>query len=102
MNHTPGPWKLRNDGPPFNDICGPNGKIIATAFPHYHDPLKAIAIAEANARLIAAAPEMLAALQQAIARADKNLERYDSRDEECQKDYDLCVAAIVKATGAPP
>ena len=59
--HTPGPW---NFGRTSLDVYAPEtGKHIATA----HLPLGWLseerAIAEANARLIAAAPDLLAALE---------------------------------------
>jgi hypothetical protein len=50
--HTPGPWFAHNIG------LGPNGEGPFT-YPLGTDPDKAAA----NARLIAAAPDMLAALQ---------------------------------------
>ena len=50
--HTPGPWFAHNMG------LGPNGEGPFT-YPLGTDPDKAAA----NARLIAAAPDMLAALQ---------------------------------------
>jgi hypothetical protein len=50
--HTPGPWFAHNIG------LGPNGEGPFT-YPLGNDPDKAAA----NARLIAAAPDLLAALQ---------------------------------------
>ncbi len=53
-----------------------------------------------NARLSAAAPEMLAALKHAIALADENLEKhFTGRTGECAKAYAMCAAAIAKAEG---
>lgn len=54
-----------------------------------------------NSVLYEAAPDMLAALKRAVARADEGLPRYKSRTPECQADYDACVAAIAKAEGRP-
>ncbi len=67
--HTPGPWNWgESDDHKAADICPARGEIIArvnkagfisadvmAAFPH-----------EANARLIAAAPEMMLAIQSAM------------------------------------
>ena len=100
--HTPGPWtnedglvngiesRKRGVGTPSLDI------FDAAEWPH---ELQNEALA--NARLIAAAPEMLAALICAVNRADENLKHYSMRDDDCAKDYAMCVAAIAKATAAP-
>lgn len=58
---------------------------------------------KADARLIAAAPDLLKALQTAVRLADANCQIWDGaprRTPECQAVYDQCVAAIAKATGA--
>lgn len=48
-----------------------------------------------------AADDMLAALKQAIWRADEEAKGYGGlRTDECQADYDMCVAAVKKAEGA--
>ena len=66
--HTPGPW--RSDSPYVSAPSGAHRKIVADC---YQDPSwrDSIAISDdeciANARLIAAAPELLAALEQALA-----------------------------------
>jgi hypothetical protein len=60
--------------------------------------------AEANARLIASAPEMLSALKASIKLADRNEWKKGAggkvpRTPKCQAVYDQCVAAIKKAEG---
>lgn len=88
--HTPGPWAV--------DVM-PGEVVVYEAV-----TLKNIDICKmggnnndgANARLIAAAPDMLAALQASIALADKNRPRFDVRGAECQSVYDMCVSAIAK------
>ena len=72
--YTLGPWHARGPSQPDNtggrDWCvlDDDGKIIAECFEHvgFSDDRKTYAVrpAEANARLIAAAPEMLEALEQ--------------------------------------
>ncbi len=59
MKHTPGPWRARKGFDPQWHICGPNGDfhIIATTN-HGND--------EANATLLAAAPDMKEALKKVI------------------------------------
>ena len=65
--HTPGPW--RSDSPYVSAPSGAHRKIVADCSqdPSWRD---SIAISDdeciANARLIAAAPELLAALEQAL------------------------------------
>lgn len=60
--HTPGPW--REDGLPIDDyrtIIDEQGNELCEVTPHN---------GEANARLIAAAPDMLAALRECLAYMD--------------------------------
>jgi hypothetical protein len=78
--HTPGPWFAHNIG------LGPNGEGPFT-YPLGTDPDKAAA----NARLIAAAPDMLAALQMHDA-----LPAWPDR-EALIKAMDATRAAIAKA-----
>lgn len=62
--HTPGPWRaeIGHDGPEWNILtdkeCRDDEWEVATAWPHHG--------AEANAKLIAAAPKMLEALQEVV------------------------------------
>lgn len=78
--HTPGPWFAGKPGPMRHcNVYGPENTHIATANhligghgPEWIDnPDMAIGEAEANARLIAAAPEMAEALRELL--ADKYL-----------------------------
>lgn len=71
MKHTPGPWTLGRSG--YNDnlqyryvIQSPT-RLVANAFGVADEPAEE---AEANARLIAAAPELLAACLACLARED--------------------------------
>jgi hypothetical protein len=106
MTHTPGPWEIdRNQGDDEFRHCG-----ITTVAKNDHGGHETIATvsmtppwdvetydwcilpenAEANARLIAAAPEMLAALKGISSRWD---------DEDA---WEAVEAAIAKATGGEP
>ncbi|MFC4232155.1 hypothetical protein ACFOW1_09650 [Parasediminibacterium paludis] len=100
-NHTPGPWILTN---------GTHGIYVHVINEAAKYPYKIIAQYEfnevdalANAKLIAAAPDMLEALQAAIKLSDENLAAnltagYDAtRTPECQAVYDQVKAAIEKA-----
>ncbi len=91
--HTPGPWtvsgcKLGNSAMVTHGNDGTFSPVIATV----HDDGTRLP-AEANARLIAAAPELLAALRE----ADLELERADIYPADTKA---RIRAAIAKATGA--
>jgi hypothetical protein len=61
--HTPGPWEIRS-GNGLSFLIWPQGRPTAIAVV----PGKAGTSAEANARLLAAAPDLLAACKVALAR----------------------------------
>ena len=86
-NHTPGPWYTMGAGVYTGSAQNDNIAHIATA--HFYgvpgDPM-------ANARLIAAAPELLAALQLLV--------RGDGQPDECARAMRAARAAIARATGA--
>ncbi len=88
--HTPGPW--HHTGREFNDVRDSDDELVAVAL-HLRvgQPQRSVQEAEANARLIAAAPELLEALQQALEFVDG------------WKELSWCAparAAIAKATGS--
>jgi|WetSurMetagenome_2_1015567.scaffolds.fasta_scaffold366731_2 hypothetical protein len=62
--HTPGPWETSSNAKGQWDICGPDaGDMIVD--------LKDCENAEANARLIAAAPDLLNTLEWALEQLNK-------------------------------
>ena len=66
--HTPGPWKLREDGEANSwAVLGPNDNWLLS-FLHNGEQLSEKQ--RANARLIAAAPDLLAAAKRIVARID--------------------------------
>lgn len=98
--HTPGPWKAEPSG--YGSVISKDGKSMVAVwpeglggptFPH-----------EANARLIAAAPDMLSALSAAVesgmvpvsSMKDGGASKYSRQVEVA----DQIRAAIAKATGA--
>lgn len=83
---TPGPWAVESD----TDIVSNSGDFVASC----HEPESGVGTAReyANARLIAAAPELLAALQ-AI------MDDPDAVDHILHLDAVAADAAIAKATG---
>lgn len=97
--HTPGPWKIKGADivgeryvcELFNwsvEPCAPQYSEINAAFEAEHN---------ANARLIAAGPELLEALKQAT----RELERIDGGDDAnpSLEVIDIARAAIAKAEG---
>lgn len=87
MKHTKGPWKIGVKQPkPI--IYGPSGEQIADL----RDPMLFEDENQANAHLIAAAPEMLEALEA--------VDRAWAGDGICMSEaIDLCLTAINKAKG---
>jgi hypothetical protein len=97
MKHTPSYWRL-DLGKTSNDIWH-DGELIALIFKG-----EDIETADANARLMASAPEMLKALQFALERLEEvRLEqRYDHKTFDWDGNdiaIDMARAAIAKATG---
>lgn len=86
MSHTPGPWKASEfmEGAGLEIVA--DGRCIARAYP--------VLQRDANARLIAAAPELLAALKAVV------LAEFGSLDHPQIKDapmWSKAIAAIAKA-----
>lgn len=103
---TPGPWKIGAHPPNGEQTIGtPKGLMVAVATTGAGVPTKA------NARLIAAAPELLEALQGALLLIEEQVMKLEWEFGECreieaiEKDGDLPAAvinaraAIAKATG---
>jgi hypothetical protein len=96
MNHTPGPWKISHGGTIEDDgfsIVTDNAaarhiKVITESWPYSIVDRQHREELSANARLIAAAPELLAAL-----------ESYVGKFGNCGKVYEAGRAAIEKAKG---
>lgn len=90
MTHTPGPWFVNGDCVEADGPEGPRDVTVAVVHGHPHNTVRA-----ANARLIAAAPELLAALKELVAYDDGSNEPEDYGYEVLQR----CKAAIAKAEG---
>lgn len=95
--HTPGPWQYDTfEGGPVAAIVEPDGTHIADISTLLNSTAhSALAV---NARLIAAAPELLAALQALVGEAD--LGELD-HDDDTRALLDTARAAIERATGVP-
>jgi hypothetical protein len=94
--HTPGPWRVRGGAAKVfaYDIVGPNGEDIGYANSSDGADEPAMYPVEANARLIAAAPDLIEALRGIleIGKRDLSNPKYDGY-------FASAVAAIAKAEG---
>ena len=98
-NHTPGPWTIEKSTRTDHHIIA-GRRWIATASNHdFHPTQKENERTIANARLIAAAPDLLAALVALVGEAD--LGEVDLDDDDRAK-LEQARAAIAKATGGQP
>lgn len=107
--HTPGPWETRRAVTPDNTggydwAITKDGKVLAEAFENVGYATDGETYdkrpAQANARLIAAAPELLEALEEARELVCKTW--CDERDTDCPHCLECqdAQAAIARATGA--
>jgi hypothetical protein len=90
--HTPGPWEIRDSevlGGPFGYCIDTDSFVVAEV---YDDATELPALA--NARLIAAAPEMLEALYQYVSDL-----RFPPQGDSIQRRIERAEAVIAKATG---
>jgi hypothetical protein len=85
--HTPGPWKVHTEGKKTGILTSDNVDHVATVHNLYRQ--------EANARLIAAAPELLEALAVFLAQYASHS---TDPDREARPEIKLARAAIAKAT----
>lgn len=103
--HTPGPWLQDTRGYPHPDVKAACGRKVATTWglwsntPKSADALQArTEVARANARLIAAAPDLLAALKAVTQHAI-----YDPEGSLTREEFDALMAqadaAVAKAEG---
>ena len=107
MSHTPGPWLAERHGAVTAVVDGVRRQVASTTpDPLFNDPDAAntsAALQMTNARLIAAAPEMLAELEAIIARLE-DIHAPGSRefaaDVEGVRLYERLCDALVKARGA--
>ena len=98
--HTPGPWEAeRIDNSNCVYIKCERGFFIATC----HDGVRGESNAIANARLIAAAPELLEALQSLLksfpTEDDMHIAGWEQSEIDLAcRDYEAARAAVAKAT----
>lgn len=93
--HTPGPWQV-NHRNPFQ-VCDADGEVRGCAPIATVAAIGSLRECRANVRVIAAAPKMLAALQECAAA----LEQYDTLPSDKAKALRKALrAVIVEAEGA--
>ena len=100
--HTPGPWTwLRNDACAGAALkgCYVRGGGVELAMVEAR-PVASQSVCEANARLIAAAPELLAALEAIYAEVAGGSKPYSGDSYLPPHLVDAITAAIAKATGS--
>lgn len=109
MTHTPSPLTIHRsiaiDWDQFGNyaIVDTTGRIIGEAYQTVGYGDENQRPAEANARIWAAAPDMLAALLAVLGGPWGHIEAcYDSTIAGCTAECALCRAAVVKATGVEP
>ena len=71
MEHTPGPWSVTFKR--FNEVRATNGALVAECY-----KLTGLVNVYANARLVAAAPDLLDALQGVLRVADQKNDEFDA------------------------
>ncbi len=92
MSHTPGPWRFEEEPPYGKPVVMAGGYYIASTYSSPgQDPRST---PEANARLIASAPDLLEALEGLIWLAEPHF-----TDKTHREHLMFCRAAIAKAKG---
>lgn len=99
MKHTPGPWEI--DGHNLTAVIHNEGSVTWPQWKHvcncdygYADPEKHFEENKANAHLIAAAPEMLEALE-SVMRLQKLIE-YPNDVKECHVGEAMAVSGMLQ------
>lgn len=96
-SHTPGPWRTDDHGIEVN-IESDNGDLLATAYAN-DEIVRRIGLA--NARLISAAPDLLAVLKQVFEDWDNEGDYSEETNAEHRRaNMEDAQAAIAKAEGA--
>lgn len=102
IKHTPAPWRVSSESPriiqkDYRAIGSDAGFLIASTMGHDNSGFYASEQeADANARLIAAAPELLEALEMCTKAMASVLPDFNPYDQAA---YDKARAAIAKAKG---
>jgi hypothetical protein len=90
--HTPGPWRVV-DG----DVLTADGRRVATIHGYADEEIRE---PRANARLVAAAPDLRAALAQLVADVDQGSLLYEHSDRrESRRDVETARALLARIEG---
>jgi hypothetical protein len=112
VEYTPGPWSVDTRYGPCN-VSAPAGRSICSTggcSDNFSDPEKRTAENEANARLVAAAPDLLEAWQEYFAAREKlaklerncdTTKRFDEALYARERAENKARIAIANATGIP-
>jgi hypothetical protein len=100
VKHTPGPWKAGNDSGCRPIKAGKSGRHRQAQYMEIANTVGLSDDAEdrANARLIAAAPDLLAALKRALPWIREGLE-FQSIEPQARADLAAAESALAKAEG---
>lgn len=98
--HTPGPWKLSDEGQ-YNLVWSDELKDYVASVHVYDSKGHLYANADANAALISAAPDLLEALQAIVDEAGPSFGHTDGPGTINRMAF-AARAAIAKATGGTP
>lgn len=99
MKHTPGPWEYAADKRDTMRVFAGDGEIVRALSTHGHRRLSK-AEREANARLIAAAPDLLEFVEQIFNGLDTGMVKVDSpADETLENVLSRGRAAVSRAKG---
>ncbi|MFN1181072.1 hypothetical protein ACK0NM_03890 [Pseudomonas aeruginosa] len=96
QSYTPGPWEQRNNMVFSGRKCICSN--VNAASPTTQNIAEDVAMSIANAKLIAAAPELLEALDDAVNRLTSSLILLKCEDDFIAKETAQARAAIAKAT----
>lgn len=101
--HTPGPWFIKPPWSGFSKISGPNGELIFGLAAGSIDEKRPDEECKANARLIAASPDMLATLKDALAFIKDEIDYgAGTFDAEARAALSNRIAAVIKQAEGEP
>ena len=99
MNHTPAPWEVTTSAGTYKGhIIGADGTMVVSDLEDYDNEVS-LQTLEANASLIATAPDLLDSLQDCLEQINQMAPMFDDSDIAIQNCIDNAEAAIHKATG---
>jgi hypothetical protein len=102
--HTPGPWSVEIPYAGFSAIRGAKGELVFGIAVGGAESRQPPEVCEANARLIAAAPALYAALERALPYLENHM-AMTCRDDYAgfgdRLAYDAALAALKQARGEP-